>query len=138
MAEKNLFSIYSSAGPVKQLTKLTQPYFSSHLNEHKIFALAGYTSKDYRECIRSNYTALLEDLPTDQLLAQLWQNQVITDNEKDEIQLIPLKKKKTTYLLDNVITHSLKADFPEKYLKMVEVMRNSGNPSAINLANRLL
>ena len=123
---------------MKQLIKLTLPYFSSHLNKFKIFALTGYTSKDYRDCIRSNYTALVDDLPTDQLLAQLWEKEVVTDDEKAVIQLKPLQKDKTIYLLDNVINPSLKAEFTDKYLKLVEVMRNSGNPSAQNLAKRLL
>ena len=71
------------------------------------------------------------------MLAQLWEKRVVTDDDKAVIQLKPLQKDKTIYLLDNVINPSLKAEFTEKYLKLVEVMRNSGNLSAQNLAKRL-
>ena len=112
----------------KKQTLISSLYY--YCLEHK--------AKDCLKCIRKNYVALSQGLPTDAILGDLLQEEVITDEQKTKIDLKQTPKEKAEYILDQVIIPSLKTGFTNKYLKFVEVMKDSDDDSAKNLATLLL
>jgi len=74
----------------------------------------------------------------DNLLADLYSNDVINDDEKEVIRLKQLKKEKVGYLFDDVIIPDLKINSSIKFDNLIEVMKGSDDRTAKHLATKLL
>lgn len=91
------------------------------------------TAMDY---IRSQYTELIHlNINTD-VIPDLYKEQVITLNEKKEIQRKEMEKR-MEYLLDNIIIPSLEAKSGQKYIGLVRVMNRSDDSSLKDVASKL-
>ena len=85
--------------------------------------------------IRSQYTKLIRHNITD-VIPDLYKEEVITLNEKKEIQRREMEKR-MEYLLDDIIIPSLEAESGQKYIGLVRVMDRSDNSSLKDVASKL-
>ena len=86
---------------------------------------------------RKNYTSLIHLVISEDVVQNLYQNKVITLNEKKEIQRKD-KEKRMEYLLDEVIIPSLEAKTGQKYINLMKVMKSSDDTSLNAVASELM
>jgi len=86
---------------------------------------------------RNNYTRLIHLVISENVVQNLYQNKVITLNEKKEIQRKD-KEKRMESLLDDVIIPSLEAKTGQKYINLIKVMKVSDDTSLNAVASELM
>ena len=92
------------------------------------------TAMDY---MRSTYTELIHlNISTD-IIRDLYKEQVITLNEKKEIQRREMESR-MEYLLDDIIIPSLEAKSGQKYIGLVRVMKRSDDSLLKDVASKLV
>ena len=89
------------------------------------------------EKIRANFAKLTKSFPMDGLVAELYSNYVITDEQKEELGEKKLEKEKISFLFDKVIKPELHAGDSTKFDSLIKVMEASGDNTAIQLAKLL-
>ena len=77
---------------------------------------------------RKNYTSLIHLVISEDVIQNLYQERVITLNQKKELQRTEVEKR-MEYLLDEVITPSIKAKTGQKYINLIKVMQSSDDTS---------
>jgi len=90
------------------------------------------------ENIKKHFKALTTSFPMDNLLADLYAEYVINDEEKEVIGHLQLRKEKVNFLFDKVIIPDLKNDGSTKFDSLIKVMKASDDRTAKHLANKLL
>ena len=85
---------------------------------------------------RKNYTRLIHLVISEDLVQNLYQDRVITLNEKKKIQ--KEEEKRMEYLLDEVIIPSLEAKTGQKYINLMKLMKNSDDTSLNAVASELI
>ena len=86
--------------------------------------------------IRSQYTELMHlNINTD-VIRDLYKEQVITLNEKKEIQRKEMEKR-MEYFLNDIIIPSLEAKSSQKYIGLVRVMNRSDDSVLKDVASKL-
>ena len=86
---------------------------------------------------RKNYTSLIHLVISEDVAQNLYQNKVITLNEKKEIQRKD-KEKRMEYLLDEVIIPSLEAKTGQKYINLMKLMKSSDDTSLNAVASDVM
>ena len=86
---------------------------------------------------RNNYTRLIHLVISEDVIQNLYQDKVITLNEKKEIQRKD-KEKRMEYLLDDVIIPSLEAKIGQKYINLIKLMKHSDDSSLNAVASELM
>ena len=87
------------------------------------------------DTIQKQYDKLIH-LPLDSLLPTLYAKNVVTFDQKNEIDDIPQKMKKIQFILDLII-RSLKNDVATLYNRFLKVMEESENKDIQQLAKKL-
>ena len=96
---------------------------------------------EYSDCatalatIQEQYDKLIH-LPIDSLLPSLYAYNIITFDQKEEIEELPQKKRRMKYVL-NLIIHSLDAEISGLYNEFLKVIKKSGDLVAKELLKKL-
>ena len=96
---------------------------------------------DYSDCstarttIQQQYDKLIR-LPVDTLLPALYANEVVTFDQKEEIEELPQKKKRMEFVL-NLIIRSLDIEIGGLYNGLLKVLKESEDVTARELARKL-
>ena len=96
---------------------------------------------DYSDCstaratIQQQYDKLIR-LPVDTLLPALYANEVVTFDQKEEIEELPQKKKRMESVL-NLIIRSLDIEIGGLYNGLLKVLKESEDVAARELARKL-
>jgi len=83
------------------------------------------------------YAKLTEALPMDDLLAELYANELLPGDRKAEIESRNTRKQKAQCFLDEVIKPGLSIGYTGQFNKMISVMESSDDPVVKYLANQI-
>ena len=83
-----------------------------------------------------NYELLIY-LPIDSMLPELIAKMVITMEEREKIETLPVNSQKMMYLLNKIILPSLELGDRLKFKAFLEVLKQSSYPSFIDMAEKL-
>ena len=86
--------------------------------------------------IQENYVKLTI-LPINSMLGNLFSKGIITFEEKQRIQALPVEMDRMQYFLDRIIIPSLKVNVDMKLRGFLKVMKESGDPTLISMAEKL-
>ena len=86
---------------------------------------------------RKNYISLIHLVISEDVIQNLYQERVITLNQKKELKRTEVENR-MEYLLDEVITPSIKAKTGQKYISLIKVMQSSDNTSLNAVASELM
>ena len=100
---------------------------------HHIISVNFKAALDYT---RHNYTRLIHLVISEDVVQNLFQERVITLNEKKAIQRKE-KEKRMEYLLDEIIIPSIEAKTGQKYINLIKVMKSSDDTSLNAVAAEL-
>ena len=79
----------------------------------------------------------LRKLPVDLIWDKLLAKKVITHEEKETIENLPLQSDRIKHLLSSIIIPSLTDNIIEKFKGLLEVMEESGDQILIDMAKKL-
>ena len=94
-------------------------------------------AKTAEDIFKEFYPKLLEVLPIDCLISQLYSKQLLSSDHKERLQALTTKKERAKYFLDEVIEPGLKVGCTEQFDKMLAVMVKSDDPPVRFLANEM-
>jgi len=77
-----------------------------------------------KKILRTNHRFLLDSLPTNELVELLYEKGLFTDNDREEIQVLPTTKKRTTQFLS-----LLQRKGPTAYRTFIDALRELGKES---------
>ena len=83
------------------------------------------------------YPKLLEILPINCLISQLYSKQLLSSNHKDRLQALSTNKERAKCFLDEVIEPGLKVGYMDQFYEMLAVMVKSDDPPVKFLANEM-
>ena len=83
------------------------------------------------------YPKLLEILPINRLISQLYSKQLLSSNHKDRLQALSTNKERAKCFLDDVIEPGLKIGYMDQFDEMLAVMVKSDDPAVKFLANEM-
>ena len=86
---------------------------------------------------RKNYISLIHLVISEDVMQNLYQERVITLNQKKELKRTEVENR-MEYLLDEVITPSIKAKTGQKYISLIKVMQSSDDTSLNAVASELM
>ena len=88
-----------------------------------------------RATVQEQYDKLIR-LPVDNLLPSLYAYNVVTFDQKEEIEELPQKKKRMDFIL-SLIIRSLDSGIADLYNGFLKVLKESKDVSTIELAKKL-
>ena len=94
-------------------------------------------AKTTADIFKEFYPKLLEILPIDCLISQLYSKQLLSSNHKERLQALTTKKERAKCFLDEVIEPGIKVDCMEQFYEMLAVMVKSDDPPVRFLAKEM-
>ena len=94
-------------------------------------------AKTTADIFREFYPELLEILPIDCLISQLYSKQLLSSNHKERLQALTTKKERAKCFLDEVIEPGVKVGCMEQFDEMLAVMVKSDDPPVRFLAKEM-
>ena len=98
-----------------------------------IFTMA----KNTKDVFKEFYPKLLEILPVDCLITQLYSKKLLSSADKGKLDTLPTFKERAKHFLDEVIEPGLKIDYMDQFDEMLAVMMKSDNPAVTFLASEI-
>ena len=95
-------------------------------------------AKTTEDIFKEFYPKLLEILPIDCLITQLYSKQLLSSNHKDRLKALTTNKERSKCFLDEVIEPGLKVGCMDQFDEMLAVMVKSDDPPVRFLANKIM
>ena len=84
------------------------------------------------------YPKLLEILPINCLILQLYSKELLSNDHKDRLQALSTNKERARCFLDEVIKPGLRVGFMDQFDEMLTIMAKSDDPPVKFLANEMI